>query len=149
MQMLHKLKSFNVANEDLVTIYILYIRSILEQSCQVWHYSLTEEDSNSLERVQKVACGIILSQEYSGYEHALRTLNLESLSKRREKLCLKFAQSCVKHPKMSKLFPRNPPISRNLIHREKFHVQPSRTGRLLNSAIPQLQRALNRAEKVG
>ena len=148
MQMLHKLKSFNVANKDLVTIYILYIRSIIEQSCQVWHYSLTEEESNSLERVQKVACSIILSQEYTSYSNALRTLNLDTLSKRREKLCLKFAEACVKHPKMSKLFPYNQTISRDLIHREKFYVQPARTGRLLNSTIPQLQRALNRAVKM-
>ena len=147
MQMLHKLKSFNVAYKDLVIIYILYIRSIIEQSCQVWHYSLTDEDSNSLERVQKVACSIILSQEYTSYSNALRTLNLDTLSQRREKLCLKFAEACVKHPKMSKLFPYNQTVSRNLIHREKFYVQPARTGRLFNSTIPQLQRALNRNVK--
>ena len=148
MQMLHKLKSFNVANNDMVTIYILYIRSILEQSCQVWHYSLSEEDSSCLERVQKIACSIILSPNSYSYENSLRILNLESLSERREKLCLKFAKSCVKHPKMTKLFPCNPPIPRSLIHREKFYVQPARTDRLKNSAIPQMQRALNRAEKM-
>ena len=41
MRMLHKLVEFNVPVEDLITIYILYIRSVLEQSCQVWHSSLT------------------------------------------------------------------------------------------------------------
>ena len=44
MIILHKLYSLNVAISDLVHIYILYIRSILEHSCQVWHYSITEEE---------------------------------------------------------------------------------------------------------
>ena len=33
---LHKLYSFKVHRKDLVNIYILYIRSVLEQSCVVW-----------------------------------------------------------------------------------------------------------------
>ena len=41
MRMLHKLVEFHVPTEDLVNIFILYIRSILEQSCQVWHSNLT------------------------------------------------------------------------------------------------------------
>ena len=53
MRMLHKLVDFNVPVEDLITIYILYIRSVLEQSCQVWHSRLTFENLTDLERVQK------------------------------------------------------------------------------------------------
>ena len=44
MVILHRLYSFNIEDSDLVTIYILYIRSILEQSCQVWHHAITEEE---------------------------------------------------------------------------------------------------------
>ena len=54
MIILHKLYSFNVAVSDLVHIYILYIRSILEHSCQVGHCSVTEEEISDLERVQKI-----------------------------------------------------------------------------------------------
>ena len=68
MIILQKLVSFRVGEADLVNIYILYIRSILEQSCQVWHYTITEEEINDLERVQKVACRIILQNDYQGYE---------------------------------------------------------------------------------
>ena len=55
--MLHKLYSFNVDvdDEEMVKIYVLYIRSILEQSCQVWHFSITQEEKGDIERVQKVA----------------------------------------------------------------------------------------------
>ena len=47
--MLRKLYSFNVAYEDMVKIYILYIRSILEQSCQVWHFSISKEEKGDLQ----------------------------------------------------------------------------------------------------
>ena len=143
MQILQKLKSFGIETQDLVNIYILYVRSILEQSCQVWHFSLTLEDATNLERVQKVACHLILDNKYENYEDALTTLNLDSLADRREKLCLKFAKSCIKHPKAKKMFPLNNNISHSLRRRETFYVQPARTDRLRNSTIPQLQRLLN------
>ena len=35
MRILHKLVEFGIPQEDLINIYVLYIRSILEQSCHV------------------------------------------------------------------------------------------------------------------
>ena len=37
MTILHKLYSFNIPTEDLIIIYILYIRSLLEQNVAVWN----------------------------------------------------------------------------------------------------------------
>ena len=71
MRILHKLVEFSVPFVDLSTIYILYIRSVLEQSCQVWHSSLTFENLTDLERVQKNALKIILQDDYISYENAL------------------------------------------------------------------------------
>ena len=140
---LHKLYSFNVPDRDLVTIYILYLRSVLEQSCQVWHYSITEEEKADLERVQKVACRVILKERYSSYETALLTLNLQTLSERRDILCVRFAKKCLKMPQTKDMFPLNPPDFPNVRQPEKFKVQFAHTGRLRDSALPQLQRALN------
>ena len=67
MRMLHKLVEFSVPVEDLINIFILYIRSVLEQSCQVWHSSLTFENMTDIERVQKNALKIILKEEYITY----------------------------------------------------------------------------------
>ena len=50
MMILYKLYEFNVPDADLVNIYILFIRSVLEQSCAVWNYSITEEEVCDLER---------------------------------------------------------------------------------------------------
>ena len=55
MEILRKVASFGTDTEDLKTIYCLYIRSLLEHSATVWHSSLTEENKNDLERVQKSA----------------------------------------------------------------------------------------------
>ena len=52
-------------------IYILYIRSILEQSSVVWNSSLTVQNSEDLERVQRAAVRIILGKNFENYEKAL------------------------------------------------------------------------------
>ena len=144
MIILHKLIKFNPPEEDLVTIYKLYIRSILEHNCQVWHHALTEEDIYSIERVQKVACKLILRSEYQSYEQALEDLSLETLLNRRHNLSLKFAKKCTSHPKLQDMFPKNQSSHHLLRKKNLYHVEPTRTGRLLHSAIPQLQRALNK-----
>ena len=88
-----------VSNFDLKKIYIQHIRSILEQSCVVWHSSLTQEDTESMERVQKNALRVILR---SNYENALEKFNLETLEER--KLCLSFAKKCQRILQASELF---------------------------------------------
>ena len=60
MELLRRAASFSPSVEDLKDIYILFIRSILEQSATVWHSNITEENSSDLERVQKSAVKIIL-----------------------------------------------------------------------------------------
>ena len=87
MIILHRLYQFNIPDEDMVNIYILFLRSILEQSCVVWHHSISEEEKSDIERVQKVACKIILNDRYQGYDHALSYLNLQKLTDRRTELC--------------------------------------------------------------
>ena len=143
MQILHKLNSFCVSKDDLKEINILYIRSILEQNCQVWHFSLSDEDKATLERVQKVACKVILKAEYEDYGQALKVLQLQTLNERRTSFCLRFAKKCLKHPTASTMFPVNEPSDYNIRNHEKFKVQAARTDRLKNSFIPQMQRALN------
>ena len=91
MRILHKISEFSAPREDMITIYISYIRSILELSCQVWHFSLTQEDIEDLERVQKSALKIILKEGYETYDQALETV----MSERREKMCMKFAKNCA------------------------------------------------------
>ena len=69
--MLTKLKYVGVPLEDLVHIYILYVRSLLEYCSVVWYSTLTVEQTHDIERVQKLSMKIILGEQYNGYESAL------------------------------------------------------------------------------
>ena len=60
MLLLRKLCEFGAPIKDLKTIYVTYIRSILEQSAVVWHSGLSEENKQDLSRVQKSARKIIV-----------------------------------------------------------------------------------------
>ena len=69
MVILHRLYSFNIEDSDLVTIYILYIRSILEQSCQVWHHAITEEEVMDIEEYKKLPAKLSLRNLFGGSGH--------------------------------------------------------------------------------
>ena len=147
MQLLRKVAGFGASVDDLKIIYILFIRSLLEQSATVWHSRLTEENSNDLERVQKSAMKIILQEKFIGYKNALNKLDLPTLSDRREQLCLSFALKCVKHPKTLKMFPLNDKTHEiNTRNREKYEVQHANTERLKMSSIIYMQNLLNQHE---
>ena len=89
---LHKAPKFTRNINDLKRIYMLQVRSKLEQSAVLWHFGLSGKNRNSLERVQKSALRVILGKSYTSYNNALKELNIDSLQDRRESLCLKFAK---------------------------------------------------------
>ena len=122
MTILRSLYEFNIPEEDLVTIYCMYIRSVLEFNSNVWFSSITCEESNDIERVQRCACRVILREEYTDYESALERLNLQNLSDRRKSLALRFAKKCVDNERFEDLFPTNEKEELNLRNPEKFNV---------------------------
>ena len=129
---------------DLIDIYILYIRSVVEYRAVVWHSSQTQELKGSLEMVQKTCLRVILGDDYPGYAAGLDICGLESLFQRREDRCLTFATRCLKHPTLRKLFPLNlNNLGNKHKSRELYEVNFARTGTYKNSAIPYLQRRLN------
>ena len=144
MAILHNLFKFGLPVDELVQIYILYVRSLVENSAVVWHSSLKIAEIRAIERVQKVALKIILSEKYQSYLLALKVTGLPSLHERRKILCKKFALNCIKNEKTCHMFPKH--TLRNVVNTrnpEKYYVQPARTDRLRYSAIPFMQRLLN------
>ena len=142
MTILQNLYKFSVPLEDLVLIYILYIRSVVENSAVVWHSSLTKGQALEIERVQKVALRIILKHDYLNYENALKITSLPTLSDRRVHLCKTFAKKCIRNPKTSDMFPLNRQ-DYNTRNPEKYQVTFANTSRLAKSSIPYMQRLLN------
>ena len=148
MELLRKVASFTTNIEELKNIYILFVRSLLEQSATVWHSSLTEENKSDLERVQKTAFKIILGERYKTYKHAQKFLQLESLNDRRENLCLLFALKSSKNPKTKHMFPLNDKTHvMNTRQSDKFKVQHANNDRLKKSGIIYMQNLLNKHEK--
>ena len=147
MELLRRIAEFNTPVEDLENIYILFIRSILELSATVWHSSLTQENSSDLERVQKSATKIILKQSDLSYKQRLAKLDIETLSSRREYLCLSFAQKCLKNERTKHMFPQNEKKhDMNTRHVEKYQVEYANTERKRNSPIIYMQKLLNANE---
>ena len=108
LSMITKLKYVGVSVEDLLDIYILFIRSVTEYCSVSFHSSLTQEQSKKLEIIQKTVLKVILGDMYIGYTAALEMCGLETLYARRQKRCLDFALKCIKHPRNKRLFPPNP-----------------------------------------
>ena len=149
MQLLHEMSNFGAPLNDMKDIYVLFIRSILEQSSTIWHSSLTQENIDDLERVQKSALKIILNEKYKTYRNALNIMELDSVSDRREQLCLEFAKKCVKHPNLKHMFPVNSKDHQMITRlNEKYTVNFANTARLQNSAILYMQRLLNQHENL-
>ena len=142
--MITKLKYVGVSLEDLIDINILFIRSVTEYCAVAFHSSLTQDQSDKLEGIQKTCLKVILGEMYVNYQAALEMCGLQTLYGRRQKRCLDFAIKSVKHPRNRRLFPLNP-VSNDHFLREKqlFRVNFARTDAYKDSTIPYCQRLLN------
>ena len=145
---LRKIASFGASVSDMKDIYILFVRSLLEQSGTVWHSSLSQQNINDLERVKKSATKIILGNNYTGYKNSLLKLDILSLSERREQLCLQFALKCTRNPRAKHMFSENMKIHEILTRKpQKYFVQHANTIKLQNSSIIYMQHLLNKHAK--
>ena len=139
MYILNKLKYAGINQNDLLTIYKLFVRSICEYCSVVFHTSLTQEQNDKLEAIQSTALKIILAEKYSDYKSALKYFSIDTLAERRYKHMLKFSIKCTKDAFNQNMFPKNA----NMRGKDTYQVNFARTSQYLNSAVPQCQRALN------
>ena len=93
MSMITKLKYVGVSVEDLLDIYILFIRSVVEYCAVAFHSSLTQQQSNKLERIQKTSLRVILGDMYVDYAAALEMFGLQTLTDRKLKHCPGFLEN--------------------------------------------------------
>ena len=107
------------------------------------------DNVNNLERPQKTFAKLDLKEKYKDYESSLTLLNLDSLEKRRQDLCLKFAKNGIKNNKLNDLFPLNKK-EHTMETREnlKYKVNFANTDRLKTSSIIAMQHMLNEEEKI-
>ena len=148
MLMLRAASKFTNDKQVLKQIYYSRIRCKLEQSAAVWSSSLTQKNIKDLERVQKSAVRIILGKSYESYTETLKELNMKRLSERRDLICLKFAKNSLRLENFKRLFPMqksNHEMKTRL--NERYHVVRSYGKRYAVSAIPSMQKLLNKEHK--
>lgn len=144
MQLLNRAAKFTNSTSDLRSIYLTYVRSILEQSAVVWHSTLTTKNRRDLERVQKSAVRVILGRKYNTYKEGLKKLNLDDLNERRRKICLNFAKNCLRNEKVKDIFPLKKSNHKMKKRKEKvYKVKNIKTERYKRSAIPYMTNLLN------
>ena len=141
---IRRLKMAKCHKSDLIHIYKSIIRSILETDCPVFHSQLTLENSDNMERIQKIVLRIVLGAQYLGYDDACLKLNLESLKARRENLCLKFALKCLTNTNHSNLFVKNLGTSHATRNKLTFLEPICHSSRYQNSPVPYLTTLLNK-----
>ena len=105
----------------------------------VFHSSLTENQTNKLESIQRTCLRVILAENYVNYESALEMTGLQRLETRRESRQLSFALRCLKHDFNKEMFPRN--VSE--MKREPFRVNFAKTEAYRKSSVVRRQHALN------
>ena len=88
------LKRSGVESNDLVKIFLVTIRSILEYACELWHPGLTMAQSSKIESLQKRAMRIIFP--FVEYSEACRLAKVPPLSDRREQACKKMFLAMLK-----------------------------------------------------
>ena len=149
MQLLRKISSFGASKYEMVHFWIVFCRSVLEQSCVVWGSSLTQENSDDLERLQKTFAKLILKQEYDSYENALIKLNLDTLASRREAISLKFANDGIEHNTLNDLLKKNRRKCkyREVKKQEIYGIKHANTERLRKSTVIYLQSILNKKKQ--
>ena len=80
LSIITRLKYVGVGFEDLLDIYILFIRSVTEYRAVAFHSSLTGQQSDKLEKIQKTCLKVILGEMYISYSAALEMCGLKTLS---------------------------------------------------------------------
>ena len=145
--MLRRLKKLGASEQILVDIYQKQIRCVAEFAVAAWASSITKNEAQQIERIQKAALAIIYGQNYRNYQNALVLSGLVSLAERREDICLNFAKKASKNPKYQHWFV----TEENSVNtrRKKPYLKPvsARTSRFAKSPIAYLTHLLNNDKK--
>ena len=138
----HLIKA-DMPKEDLVAVYKQYILPVIEYCSSVYHCLVTEEMSQCLESLQRIALKTIYGRRIS-YENALKKSGLTCLKARREETFAKFARKLENNPRFSsKWLTENTKNGRTLRTTEKYKIKKSNFDRLKNGPLNQMRKYLN------
>ena len=143
---LRYLKRSGMQTQDLIHVYITFIRPIAEYAAPSFQSMLTQEMINKLERQQARALKIIYGFHHS-YRKTLEMSGLPTLQDRRIILTDKFALKLAASEKHKHLFPERPSAQRRARNGNVYTEFPATTQRLYNSPLYYMRRRLNYLNK--
>ena len=119
------------------------IRSVLESSCPVFHPMLTIDDSNEIERIQKITLRVILGSSYESNDSACHLLKTETLKTRRQNLSLSYALKLLDCPQNTNFFCFTEKKDIFLRKQPLLFTPLAHTDRYKKSPLPYLTKLLN------
>ena len=129
------LKRAGLTESDLRRVYTTLIRPVCEYACPVWSPSLTSEQRNIIESIQKRALKIIRPQD--SYDEACTHLNLPSLCSRRDNICASFFDNMkLSSHSLHNLLPPKRQCDYRLRNHSTYPKPKCKTNRYKNSFIP-------------
>ena len=145
LYIIRTLKRSGMTADDLLTIYIALIRSVLEYCCPVWHTNLPSYLSEQIERLQKRVLRIIFPS--LSYREALSAADCVRLDDNRQRLCLNPLQKINSNGdnKLNPLIPnsRLSEHGRPLRNSDSLSIFKCRTDRFKRSFFPALTQYFN------
>ena len=137
LHFLKLLKRSSLSSQDLLQYYKTVVRSVIEYACPVWQSSLTMEQRNRLESIQRRAIRIISGS--SDYELYCTIYGIEPLAVRLDELtkCM-FNRICRPTDCLHSILPssRSHAVLSRLRHYRRFSNVLCRTERFAKSFLP-------------
>ena len=132
---LNILRKSGASEQYLVKFYTGIIRPVCEYAAPVWATSLTQNQNDKLENIQKRTLSII--KPVLQYQESLQNLNLMTLEKRRLNICKDFFNKIQKsNDKIHDILPKQRVVNYNFRQQNKFEKVKCRTNRYRNSFLP-------------
>ena len=129
---------------SLVDYYIKEVRVHLELAVPVWHSGLTKKLTADIERVQRIAIGVILDKAVQHYAQDCAMIGLKPLHIRRVELCERFAAKTAKTGRHMDMFELLKDGSHNTRSNDDDYIENiCKRTRFFNSPLPYLTRLLN------
>ena len=144
--MLRNLKHSGFTTDELVQVYKTMVRPVADYGAVVYHSSLTDQQDELLDGLQNAALRCIYGPGLSG--RTMRDMaDLQTLRKRREDMCLKFAKKCASDPLFAKWFPLKTSRASSRHKTQEIYLESkARCDRLANSPFYYFRRILNGKE---
>ena len=134
--------TLDLDHEHLYDVYCKEIRSILEYGVPVWHPGLTQNDTMTIERIQKVAFKMILKEKFVDYTSACLYFNTTTLKQNKKpKLCLNFAPKNIKSE--NSFFDLVSKTVNTSSANDRVKTFKCRTRRFERSSLPYMAKLLN------